>query len=234
MITTNPIIPDTYTICATEGGTCPANVPTIVGYTATNDTTDIYFRDTNTPVNCSTSIFNDPAPYVVKKCLKLQFPDSMMKLSYDPASGLPVESLGFKLCSDEGTICDPSKLDPSVGDNPVDIMFGAKGIYEYAQIIGPVSCSTTVFGDPAPHETKKCLWRLSQVSPPSQPPSQPPSPSPGPGPGPGPGPQQPIPSPGIPPKSKTGLIIGLTVGFIFLIIIIVVIIFMMKKKSKKK
>ena len=239
---TKPLIPDTYTACAVEGDVCPvpSNVPTIVGYTTVNEDADIYFRDVKDPIECKTGIFGDPAPFVAKKCLKLPFPEAMLKLAYDPVSGLPVESLGFKHCAHAGAICDPSRLDPSVSNKPVDIMYGAEGKYTYAQIIGPVNCTDTVFGDPAPYKAKKCLWRIPPSTSPITPPTPsppPPTPSPSP-PFTPPEPEPPIISPPkhappVPPKSKIGLILGLVFGFILLIIIIVIIIFIMKKKSKK-
>lgn len=237
----NTLLPNTYTPCTTQNNVCdiPSPGSYVVAYKSNNNTGNIHFRDTNKSIECNNYIFGDPAANTEKECLIMPFPKSMTSLQFDPNTGLPVASSGYQHCADELSTCDPSKLDSSIGNNPVDILFGTNGKFVYSNIIGPVDCSTTIFGDPAPNSHKVCLWRPSSISPSHGP--TPPTPSPTPSP-PTPSPSTPSiiipifpqPSPSIIPKSKIGLIIGLIVGFVLILIIIIIIIAMSKKKHNKK
>lgn len=210
------ILPNTYIKCANENETCKINTLSSVSYKATDNTGQIYFRDSSVPMMCDNVNFGNPDAGKLKECSTLPVPYSITSLKYDPVTGLPDKSSGFNICAIEGSICNPSLIDTSVNSNtPIDILFGADKNYTYANIIGSIDCMDTVFGDVASNNkgNRVCLWRKStpqnaglstfsltsaklHPSPsPSFPPSSPPPPQPSPPP---PQPSPPPPSPFIP------------------------------------
>lgn len=227
--------PNTYTFCAKEGSVCPvpSDEPTLIAYKTVDNTGNIYFRGVTGPVDCDSSVFGDPLIGTPKECLKFTYPSSINTLQYDPITGLPVATSGFQVCADEGTICDPAKLNPAVGNTPVDVVFGANDHFNYARISGSIDCTTPIFGETAPeHKGQRvCLWR------PAAPIPSAPAPAPIPPPPSSISPSPITPSPITPPKpfhtkSKTGLIITIVIGLVSLVIIIIIIIILFLKHNR--
>ena len=81
---------------------------------------------------CSNAVFGDPAPGVAKSCA--------------------VTSSEWKLCAFEGGFCGFS--------GTKDVRYGANGSYVYRAATNGITCSNSVFGDPAPGVPKQCAMSV--------------------------------------------------------------------------
>jgi hypothetical protein len=80
---------------------------------------------------CTNSVFGDPAPGQTKQC------------DTDGAA-----TSGWSLCAYEGGTCAVSGTQ--------QVRYGANGLYAYRTVTGSTACTNSVFGDPAPGQTKQC------------------------------------------------------------------------------
>jgi hypothetical protein len=175
----------TWTACATEGGTCNVSGTAEVRYgTATQYVT----KTVTGPVTCSNTVFGDPAPNYGKSCSIATVPAASAMPTPAPATPVPtppVASATWTSCATEGGTCNVS--------GTATVRYGTATAFVTKVVTGPVACSNTVFGDPAPTYGKSCSIASAVTSSPAPTPA-PTTPSPSPSPAPTPTPT-PAPSP---------------------------------------
>ncbi|WP_406443205.1 glycosyl hydrolase family 18 protein [Streptomyces sp. NBC_00631] len=121
--------PGTWAQCAGEGGTCAISGPTTVAY----GTGGRFNYGTETAsTSCSNTVFEDPAPDVVKACYSETAP---------PAANV------WTPCATEGGTCSYAGV--------MTVAYGANGTYTYATVPS-TACSNTAFPDPTPGTAKSC------------------------------------------------------------------------------
>ncbi|XWV25570.1 hypothetical protein QJ856_gp0184 [Tupanvirus deep ocean] len=211
-----------YVQCATENGSCNATGKQAVAYTTGTGRGSIYYRNMSGNISCNNNTFGDPSRGDTKNCYLAPIPADVLAAStadvlaaatgfYD-SNGNPV---GWTQCATENNICNPGT------GNPVDILYGAKSSYVYANA-SSTPCDNTTFGDPSVGNGKACYWRL---------PLTPAGPSiPGPvAPG-----YQPSPSaPPIPRSTNTMLYIGIAIAVLLVLAIIIFIIIRSRHKNSE-
>ena len=117
-----------WTFCAYEGGVCTVTGTQTVRYGANG----LYAYKTVTGgAVCTNSEFGDPAPGLTKQC--------------DAGTS---ETSSWSLCAYEGGTCAVSGTQ--------QVRYGANGLYAYRTVTGSTACTNSVFGDPAPGQTKQC------------------------------------------------------------------------------
>jgi hypothetical protein len=168
-----------WTACAVEGGNCNVSGTAGVRYgTATQYVT----KTVTGPVSCSNSVFGDPAPGYAKSCSI-----GTVAISAIPAP-TPAPAT-WAACATEGGTCNVS--------GTAEVRYGTATQYVTKTVTGPVACSNTVFGDPAPDQAKTCSIGVTSPLTPSPSPSPSPTPTPTPTPTPVPAPYTTIASGGI-------------------------------------
>lgn len=136
-----------WTACATEGGTCNVSGTAQVRY----GTPSQYVTKTVTgPVSCSNDVFGDPAFNQAKNC-------SISTLVVSPMP-TPAPATGWTACATEGGICNIS--------GTMEVRYGTATQYVTKTVTGPVTCSNSVFGDPAPNAVKACSLGTTNTTPP--------------------------------------------------------------------
>jgi hypothetical protein len=122
----------TWTQCAVENGNCA-------------------FSGTG-PTPCTTAVFADPAPGVVKSCSY----SSVAVVA--PAADTVANSTtpAWTLCSLENETCT------FWGSR--EVRFGANGVYTTKVFTDKVQCTTANFGDPTPNVLKSCSFSASTVT----------------------------------------------------------------------
>ncbi|MFC1436296.1 family 78 glycoside hydrolase catalytic domain [Streptacidiphilus sp. N1-3] len=123
-------LPGSWTPCAAETGTCGFSGTRTVAFGARGQ---FHYATLTGPVACGNAVFGDPAPGTQKQCYLQPAP---------PAAG------AWQHCADETGTCSFS--------GAATVAFGAGGSFNYATAVGGASCSSTVFGDPAPDVHKVC------------------------------------------------------------------------------
>ena len=116
-----------YYQCATEGGSCAVHSK----YVAYGANGSFKFRSSFSfsPIPCNAATFGgDPAPGFAKACYAS---------SYSP-TGLSEGSSG------------------NAGGSPVNIAYGANGVFNFLTISGAYTCNNATFGDPIPGPVKAC------------------------------------------------------------------------------
>jgi hypothetical protein len=166
----------TWNQCATEGGTCNFSGTSQVRY---GTSTRYVTKSVTGPVACSNAVFGDPAPGYAKTCSVGVPLASTVTPSPAPA---PAPAPGtWTQCATEGGTCNFS--------GTTSVRYGTATAYVTKSVTGPVACSNTVFGDPAPGYGKTCSIGgdpLSSPSTPSTPVTTDPTPTPTPTPSPSP------------------------------------------------
>jgi hypothetical protein len=167
-----------WTVCATEDGTCNVSGTAEVRYgTATQYVT----KTVTGPVACSNTVFGDPAPGYGKSCSIASVSTSSPMPAPAPATPAvvtPIVSLTWTPCANEGGTCNVS--------GTATVRYGTATQYVTKTVTGPVACSNTVFGDPAPNYGKTCSIASAVTGSPSPSPSPSPTPTPTPTPAPTP------------------------------------------------
>jgi len=122
-----------WTFCANEGGQCNFSGIKKVRYGADGRYS---YRTFINGTNCSNSVFGDPAYGVVKHC---HFVDADINLSHKG---------NWRFCANENSHCN-------FGGMKV-VRYGADGRYTFGYFMNGVSCSNSIFGDPAYGVKKHC------------------------------------------------------------------------------
>ena len=120
----------TWTQCASENGTCSIDGHKTVAFGASGRFT---YGTLGNSTACTTGVFGDPAPGVVKACYSETPP---------PAANT------WTSCASENGTCSFAGV--------MTVAYGANGAYDYATLPGGTSCSNSVFGDPASGSVKSC------------------------------------------------------------------------------
>ena len=128
--TTAQALPGTWTQCAAENGTCSISGYRTVAFGA-NGRFDYGTLGNSTA--CTTGVFGDPAPGVVKACY---------------AETPPPAANTWTACAAENGNCSFAGV--------MTVAYGANGSYHYATLPGGTACTNAVFGDPAPGTAKAC------------------------------------------------------------------------------
>lgn len=138
----------TWTVCASEGGTCAFTGSRTVRFgTATANVT----RTLTGPVACSTAVFGDPAYGTAKQCWLGS--TTTTSTTTTTTGGTTTGSTGttaatFSYCTWEGGTCTFS--------GTREVRFGTATLYTTKVFAGSVLCSNAAFGDPAPNQAKSC------------------------------------------------------------------------------
>ena len=122
-----------WTQCANEGGTCSFSGTHEVRY---GSGTSFVSKTVTGSVACTNAVFGDPTPNVAKTC------------SYAGDSAAAPAPETWSTCAPEGGTCTFS--------GTRDVRFGAGSSFVTRTFTGSVSCSNTVFGDPAYGVVKSC------------------------------------------------------------------------------
>lgn len=179
----------TWSVCAKEDGNCAFNGSAQVRY----GTADKYVTKTlNGPVACSNAVFGDPAPGYGKTCsvgvaatpapVLPEKPAPDLPQTPAPGTGVPAS---WTQCATEDNICAFS--------GSAQVRYGTADKFVIKSLTGPVSCSNTVFGDPAPNYGKSCSISSGSADPaptPAPAPINPSTPAPAPS-----TPSNPVPAP---------------------------------------
>ena len=123
-------LPGTWSSCAAEGGTCGVSGASVVAFGTGGR---FNYADEGGATACTDAVFGDPAPNVVKGCY---------------VESAPPGTDTWASCAGENGTCSFSGV--------MTVAYGANGSYAYATVGGGVSCSNSVFGDPAPNVVKSC------------------------------------------------------------------------------
>jgi hypothetical protein len=137
-----------WTACATEGGTCNVNGTAQVRY---GTPTQYVTKTVTGPVACSNDVFGDPAFNQAKSCSIA----STLAVSPMPT---PAPAAAWTACANEGGICNIS--------GTVEVRYGTATQYVTKTVTGSVTCSNSVFGDPAPNAVKTCSLGTTDTTPP--------------------------------------------------------------------
>jgi hypothetical protein len=129
-LTTQTIGTMQYFKCAAENGTCTLGQTKLVAFGANGS---YFYKNVGGNVSCSTSVFGDPLPNVVKACY------------FAPYTQVAVEN---------GEV--------TIGGSIAEIAFGANGAFNYQEVAGNVPCNVANFGDPAPGVVKACYRALPE------------------------------------------------------------------------
>jgi hypothetical protein len=116
--------------CAHENGPCNFGGTAEVRYGAEGR---YAYRIVTNGVNCSNAELGDPAPGLLKNCF-------FREIRHKRHGQFCANENGF--CNFRGT---------------AEVQYGAEGRYIYKTLSNGVSCSNTVFGDPAPGLPKNCF-----------------------------------------------------------------------------
>jgi hypothetical protein len=128
-----PPATNTWTACASEGGTCSFSGTREVRY---GSGTTFVTRTVTGSIACSNAVFGDPTPNVVKSC------------SYANNTAAAPET--WTSCASEGGTCSFS--------GTRDVRYGAGNSFVTRTFAGAALCSNTVFGDPAYGVVKSCSY----------------------------------------------------------------------------
>ena len=123
-------LPGTWSSCAAEGGTCGVSGASVVAFGTGGR---FNYADEGGATACTDAVFGDPAPNVAKGCY---------------VESAPPGTDTWASCAGENGTCSFSGV--------MTVAYGANGSYAYATVGGGVSCSNSVFGDPAPNVVKSC------------------------------------------------------------------------------
>jgi hypothetical protein len=115
-----------WTFCAYEGEWCNFSGTQQVRYGANGLYT---YQTLSGGAACTNSVFGDPAPGLTKQC------DT-------------IGTSSWSLCAYEGQTCSVAGTQ--------QVRYGANGLYAYRTVTGSTACTNSVFGDPAPGQTKQC------------------------------------------------------------------------------
>jgi beta-glucanase (GH16 family) len=126
---------DTWTRCATEGGTCVFSGTRQVRYGAG---TTYFYKTATGSIACTNAVFGDPLPGQVKNC------DFGASTTTTP----PPPTDGWTRCATEGGTCTFS--------GTRQVRYGAGTTYFYKTATGSIACTNAVFGDPLPTLAKNC------------------------------------------------------------------------------
>src|SRR4030095_16280721 len=134
-----------WSLCASEGGTCAFTGTQQVRYGANG----LYAYKTLTGgTACTNAVFGDPAPGIPKQC--------------HTSTSTSTSTGSWSVCANEGGRC------PSSGTQ--NVRYGANSLYAYKTLTGGTACTNSVFGDPAPGIPKQCATGGTASSSPPQPP----------------------------------------------------------------
>jgi len=128
--TLTPPAPGTWTLCASEGGSCSFSGTQAVAFGANGH---FAYGVYTSGASCNTS-FGDPAPGTTKSC-------------YTSTTLTPPAPGAWTPCVSEGGTCSFSGTQA--------VAFGANGHFAYGVYTGGALCNTG-FGDPAPGASKSC------------------------------------------------------------------------------
>ena len=127
---TGGALPGTWAQCASENATCSISGYKTVAFGA-NGKFNYGTLGNSTP--CTTGVFGDPAPGVVKSCY---------------AETPPPAGNTWTTCAAENGNCSFAGV--------MTVAYGANGSYDYATLPGGTACTNAVFGDPVPNTAKSC------------------------------------------------------------------------------
>ena len=148
-----------WTTCAQEGQQCSFSGTRNVRYGANGSWTVRQISASGGGVQCSNSVFGDPAPGTVKTC-QLETVTTTTTTSWTH-------------CASEGALCS------FTGTRRV--RYGADSRWvtrDISAVSGGVQCSNSVFGDPAPGTRKNCQLAASTTTSPTPSPTPTPTPTP--------------------------------------------------------
>ena len=123
-------LPNTWTTCAAESGTCAANGSSVIAFGAGSR---FNYTSAASATSCSDSVFGDPNVGVVKWCYA--------------ETAAPATDI-WPQCASENGSCSFSGF--------MTVAFGANGNYKYATLAGGTPCTDAVFGDPDVGTVKTC------------------------------------------------------------------------------
>ncbi|MFC5550704.1 hypothetical protein ACFPO9_19475, partial [Massilia aerilata] len=132
------ITASTWTQCATENGTCSFTGTQQVRYGAS---TGYVYKTMTGPVQCTNSVFGDPAPGVGKTCAVMP-----VATTTPPAT----TATTWTQCATEGGTCSVP--------GTRQVRYGTTDKWAYKTVTTSVVCGNSVFGDPAPGVGKTCAY----------------------------------------------------------------------------
>lgn len=124
-----------YLFCSNERENCSFPGTRTIRYGIDGNYTYLVATD---GIRCDNSIFDDPAPGLVKSCYY----------------SVKAEADDYLFCSNEHATCSFA--------GTRTIRYGINGQYNYLQATGQVDCSNLFFGDPAPGVEKSCYSSRAQ------------------------------------------------------------------------
>lgn len=134
-----------FSKCADEGQTCSFSGTQQVRYGAAGK---FSYQTATGSIQCSNSIFGDPAYGIVKSCEVSASTASSGATTSVPAATQSGAGTTFSKCADEGGTCSFSGTQ--------QVRYGAGGQFAYQTANGSIQCDNAVFGDPAFGVAKTC------------------------------------------------------------------------------
>ena len=138
--------------CAGEGGYCNFNGFREVRY---GEGDRWSFKSTRNGIGCSNSVFGDPAPGATKACYYRNTDSSYGPPDGDrrpspPGPGRDTDRHArWMRCAGEGGFCNFNGVR--------EVRFGSGDRWSYKSSRNGISCSNSIFGDPAPGVVKECF-----------------------------------------------------------------------------
>jgi hypothetical protein len=123
-----------WQFCANENDFCSFRGQAEVRYGAEGR---YIYRTVTNGIGCSNDVFGDPTPGLAKNCF--------YKKKY---FNKRLDRRG-QFCANENEFCSFR--------GKAKVRYGAEGRYSYRIVTNGVSCSNSVFGDPAPGLEKRCF-----------------------------------------------------------------------------
>ena len=149
-----------YTKCAIEGGSCYNTQPSQLYAYGRGDPnfSNQMFNYRVLPsgnIVCNRDTFGDPSIEKTRECFSKTIPLDILTILKSKNTDISKDPNWIK-CAEENHICNLP------ADNSIhDILFGANGIYNYANANKSIACIRPVIGgtDPVPNVLKSCYFR---------------------------------------------------------------------------
>ena len=154
--TTTTTTTATWTHCASENQLCAFSGTRRVRYGADTRWVTRDIAASGGGVQCSNSVFGDPAPRVVKSC---QLAATTTEPAPEPAPAPAPTPTGWTFCANENVLCSFS--------GTRRVRYGADTRWVTRDVTasnGGVQCSNSVFGDPASGTVKRCELAATTTS----------------------------------------------------------------------